>query len=65
MKRDGVDVVVVIIALIATALISFIIGGIVFEPVGYKQGQVDALTGHISYELVTQPDSTRIWEEIK
>ena len=29
----------------------------------YKQGQIDALTGNIKYELVTQPDST--WEEIK
>lgn len=31
----------------------------------YKTGQVDALTGKIQYELVTQPDSTRIWEEIE
>jgi hypothetical protein len=32
---------------------------------GFKGGQVKALTGNIKYELVVQPDSTRIWEEIK
>jgi hypothetical protein len=32
---------------------------------GYEQGQVDALTGKIKYELVIQPDSTRTWEKIK
>lgn len=31
----------------------------------YKQGQVDALTGNVKYELVTQDDSTRVWKEIK
>ena len=31
----------------------------------YKQGQVDALTGNIKYELVTQDDSTKVWKEIK
>lgn len=27
----------------------------------YKQGQIDALTGKVKYELKTMPDSTRIW----
>ena len=31
----------------------------------YEKGQIDALTGNIKYELLTQPDSTRTWEEIK
>ncbi len=31
----------------------------------YKQGQVDALTGNVKYELVTQDDSTIVWKEIK
>ena len=31
----------------------------------YKQGQVDALTGNVKYELVTQDDSTKVWKEIK
>lgn len=28
----------------------------------YKQGQIDALTGEVQYELVTQPDSSRAWQ---
>ena len=39
----------------------------VFAAIGtqhYKKGQVDALTGKIRYELITLPDSTRIWQEI-
>ena len=31
---------------------------------GYKQGQIDALTGKIKYTLVTNPDSTREWKDI-
>ncbi len=30
----------------------------------YKQGQIDALTGHIKYELKTQPDRSVEWVEI-
>ena len=30
----------------------------------YKDGQVDALTGNIKYELTEHPDSTKTWEEI-
>ena len=28
---------------------------------GYKNGQVDALTGRIKYELVTNSDSSKSW----
>ena len=31
----------------------------------YEQGQIDALSGNIKYELITNPDSSRTWEEIK
>ena len=31
----------------------------------YKDGQVDALTGKVHYELVTQADSTREWRVIE
>lgn len=31
----------------------------------YKQGQIDAMNGIIRYELVTQPDSTRVWQWIE
>lgn len=30
---------------------------------GYKQGQIDALSGKVKYKLVVYPDSTRTWEE--
>jgi len=30
----------------------------------YIQGQIAALSGHKTIELVTLPDSTRIWKEI-
>ncbi|MBE3139023.1 MAG: hypothetical protein IMZ53_00405 [Thermoplasmata archaeon] len=33
--------------------------------IGYKYGQIDALTGKVKYQLVTNPDSTRVWMEIK
>jgi hypothetical protein len=33
------------------------------EDASYKQGQIDALTGKVKYELVTKPDSTKSWEE--
>lgn len=49
------------------AVIGIILWAVFFNPIkeGYKRGQVDALTGNIKYELVTQPDSTKTWEEIK
>ena len=28
----------------------------------YKRGQIDALTGKVSFQLVTQSDSTRVWK---
>lgn len=31
----------------------------------YKDGQIDALTGQIKYELVTNIDSTRTWKCIE
>ena len=31
----------------------------------YKNGQIDALTGNVEFNLVTKPDSTREWERIK
>ena len=29
----------------------------------YRQGQIDALTGKIKYELLPQPDGTVVWVE--
>lgn len=31
---------------------------------GYKDGQIDALTGKVKYHLVVNPDSTREWKEV-
>ena len=33
------------------------------KEIGYRQGQIDAVTGCVRYELVVHPDSTRTWEE--
>lgn len=48
-------------------MIGIVVTLLIFKYVAdpYKQGQVDALTGNIKYELVTQDDSTRVWKEIK
>jgi len=35
----------------------------VIEKQGYKQGQIDALTGNIQIELVQNPDRTRTWQK--
>lgn len=31
----------------------------------YKQGQIDALSGVVKFELVQHPDGTKTWEEKK
>ena len=31
----------------------------------YGQGQIDALTGNVKYELVSHPDGTKTWESKK
>ena len=38
---------------------------ILFFANDYKNGQIDALNGNVKYELITNQDSTRIWERIK
>ena len=46
----------------------FFVAGVIalaFWRCGYQEGQIDALTGKIVYELVVQPDSTRKWEKVK
>ena len=32
---------------------------------GYMEGQIDALSGNIKYQLQTQSDSSTIWVEIQ
>ena len=49
-----------------TAMFTFVISYFVIQKENpYKQGQVDALTGKIKYELKTNPDSTKTWEFIE
>ena len=47
--------------------LSFIAVGIVqiSKDIGYKQGQIDALTNNIQYELIVMPDKTKVWEKIE
>lgn len=60
-----------IIRIILLCLIFFILGMLFMSKVliifksTYKDGQVDALTGQIKYELVTNQDSTRTWKYIE
>ena len=49
-----------------TAMFTFVISYFVIQKENpYKQGQIDALTGKIKYELKTNPDSTKTWEFIE
>jgi hypothetical protein len=38
--------------------------GTISKEIGYRQGQIDALTNNIQYKLITMPDSTKVWERI-
>lgn len=31
---------------------------------GYEHGQIDAINGHVNYELKIQPDKTAVWVKI-
>ncbi len=51
-------------ALLCCAIVFTYFGHGIGEEIEYKRGQIDALTGHIKYELKTQPDRSVEWEEI-
>ena len=55
-----VALIVAILFLAIGGLIGFIVGDVN----GNKQGQIDALTGKVQYELVTNADRTRTWEYV-
>jgi hypothetical protein len=38
--------------------------GQISKDIGYRQGQIDALTNNVKYKLVIMPDSTKVWEKI-
>lgn len=45
---------------VSICLLTLIING--GYDMGYRQGQIDALTGNVKYELVTKPDKTVVWD---
>ena len=55
--------------LIVVMIIMFCLGlvfmGVTIHDTGYKNGQIDALTGKVKYELVEYPNKTKSWVEIK
>jgi hypothetical protein len=38
--------------------------GQISKDIGYRQGQIDALTNNVKYKLVIMPDSTKVWKGI-
>lgn len=46
----------------ALATIQFYSGAFMWRLTPYKQGQIDAMTSKIRYEIAIHPDSTRTWE---
>lgn len=55
--------VIVIFAIIALPIIAYSIGDEDGYREGYKQGQIDALSGSIEYELRENKDGSKTWEE--
>ena len=55
--------------LLIGAILTLLVGTLYVNPKhekkGHRQGQIDALTGKIHYELITHDDSTRTWERIE
>lgn len=54
----------IVIGIVAVSIFFLFVACPLNKETSYKQGQIDALIGKVKYELVTQPDSTRTWEEI-
>jgi len=51
--------------LLVGTLIGLTIGAYLANTVTYKQAQIDALTGHVKYELTTRPNGETVWTERK
>jgi len=54
-KDDCFTIVIIVLLSLVTILTYFI---------GYKHGQVDALTGEIHYKLIENSDKTKEWVSI-
>ena len=55
----------IIMAVLSVGFFLVAVLGKVYAISEYKRGQIDALTGHVKYELKTQPDKTVEWVEIQ
>ena len=60
MEEKSIKIVIMIVCLVCLAVCI----GAISKDIGYKQGQIDALTNNVQYKLVTMPDSTKVWEKI-
>ena len=58
---DGIGGLIMAFLCVGSVALGIFIG----KDVSYKQGQIDAINGIIKYELVTQPDSTKVWTDIE
>jgi len=61
MKKEDVIFGIGLATVFWITLILLCIEGV--EKRGYRQGQIDALTGNIQIELVQNPDLTRTWQK--
>jgi hypothetical protein len=55
---------VIAILLLMMGIMVPLIRGVKYDD-GYKQGQIDALTGKICYKLEQQQDGSTMWIQIK
>ena len=56
------------VAMIGLVVLAVVISIVTYDngkSSGYRQGQIDALTGTVKYELVSHPDGTKTWESKK
>ncbi len=58
------ELIVTAVLLIIMVLMMPLIGGVKYDE-GYKQGQIDALTGKICYKLEQQQDGSTMWIKIE
>jgi len=68
MHASDKGVLIVMLILVGLGIVLAI--GLVLSPTSnidekYRQGQIDALTGQVKYELRVNPDSTQTWYEIE
>ena len=59
--EDKVIKAVILVAFLAGLTMSI---GTISKDIGYRQGQIDALTNNVRYKLITLPDSTKVWKRI-